>query len=76
MVRRIRLDQLMIRKGLAKSNKEVNDILKEGQSSIPIGRLATVEEFANYVSFLSSDNASYITGTILNVDGGLSKATF
>jgi len=39
---------------------------------IPIGRMGDPEEFANLACFLASDQASYITGTAINVDGGLS----
>jgi 3-oxoacyl-[acyl-carrier protein] reductase len=38
---------------------------------IPAGRLGTVEEFAAAAAFLCSERASYITGTTLLVDGGL-----
>lgn len=47
---------------------------KEGKkktASIPIGRIATTEEIANVVAFLASDEASYITGQTINVNGGL-----
>lgn len=39
-------------------------------AGMPLGRAATVAEIADVVTFLVSDRASYVSGTILNVDGG------
>jgi 3-oxoacyl-[acyl-carrier protein] reductase len=39
-------------------------------ASTPLGRLGTAEEIAGIVAFLCSERASYITGEIINVDGG------
>ena len=38
---------------------------------IPLGRVGTPDDVANAVAFLASDEASYITGHVLNVNGGM-----
>ncbi len=40
-------------------------------SGIPLGRLGTAQDVADAVAFLCSDRASYITGAVLNVNGGM-----
>jgi len=40
-------------------------------ASVPLGRLASAEEVAGVVAFLASDEAGYITGAVIPVDGGL-----
>lgn len=44
---------------------------KNKVSNIPLGRVATVDEIANTVKFLCSDEASYITGQTINLNGGM-----
>ena len=39
-------------------------------TTVPLGRLGLSEELANAIVFIASDEASFITGHILNVDGG------
>ena len=48
-----------------------DDQKKAYLSSIPAGRFATPEEVASVVRFVASDDAAYITGAVIPVDGGL-----
>jgi meso-butanediol dehydrogenase/(S,S)-butanediol dehydrogenase/diacetyl reductase len=41
------------------------------EESVPMGRFGTAEEVASVVAFLASDEASYVTGAVLAIDGGL-----
>jgi 3-oxoacyl-[acyl-carrier protein] reductase len=50
--------------------KSVEDIAAAARAAIPTGRYGRVEEFADAVCFLASERASYITGSMLRVDGG------
>jgi 3-oxoacyl-[acyl-carrier protein] reductase len=43
----------------------------EYKKSIPLGRFASAEEVAKVVTWLTSDDASYISGAVIPVDGGL-----
>jgi 3-oxoacyl-[acyl-carrier protein] reductase len=47
------------------------DTLNHMKSRIPAGRLGTSEDVAHMVCFLASDRSSYITGQVIQVDGGL-----
>lgn len=44
---------------------------EEFKKVIPVGRFGTAEEVAGVVSFLASKNAGYITGEVININGGL-----
>ncbi len=44
------------------------------EAEVPLGRMGRAEEFADVVAFLVSARASYVSGTAINVDGGLSSA--
>jgi meso-butanediol dehydrogenase/(S,S)-butanediol dehydrogenase/diacetyl reductase len=47
------------------------ELMAEWVDSIPIGRVGTAEDVAGLVSVLASDDAAYITGQTINVDGGM-----
>jgi 3-oxoacyl-[acyl-carrier protein] reductase len=47
------------------------DILKKAIEAIPLGRQGAPEDVAKAVAFLASDDAAYITGQVLVVDGGM-----
>jgi len=51
--------------------KMPENILKSMEEKVPLGRLGTPEEIASVYLFLSSDEASYINGATISVDGGI-----
>jgi NAD(P)-dependent dehydrogenase (short-subunit alcohol dehydrogenase family) len=55
----------------ARSGMSVEEHYAKTGKTIPLGRMGEAEEVANVIAFLASDAASYVTGTCINVDGGL-----
>ena len=55
---------------LTRSLTEDSEMLAKLESAHPMGRLGQPEEIARAAVFLASDEASFITGTSLTVDGG------
>ena len=51
--------------------KMPEDVLKAMEAKVPVGRLGMPEEIASAYLFLASDEAAYINGTTLSVDGGI-----
>lgn len=53
-----------------REGRSVEQVMAESQAGIPAGRYGTPEEYADVVTFLASERASYVTGSIIRADGG------
>jgi 3-oxoacyl-[acyl-carrier protein] reductase len=69
-----RVTELMTARANANKSTVEEEIRKQSELS-PLGRMGQPGEFANAAAFLVSPAASYITGVMLNVDGGMYKGT-
>lgn len=69
-----RVTELMTARATA-NNSTVEEEARRQAAESPFGRMGQPEEFANAAVFLVSPAASYITGVMLNVDGGMYKGT-
>lgn len=65
-----------IQAAIARQGGTREEYMKAYVKSIPMGRLGTPDEFAHAVCFLCSQQASYITGSTLCVDGGKRRSTY
>jgi NAD(P)-dependent dehydrogenase (short-subunit alcohol dehydrogenase family) len=64
-----------LRSWIAEARAETSaDVRETFERLIPAGRLARPEEIAAAFAFLASDDAAYVTGTVIPVDGGLTRA--
>jgi len=66
----------IIEKTVQDTGKSEEEVTQSWTDQIPLGRLGKPEELANLVVFLASEKASYITGTVIQVDGGFVKGPF
>jgi 3-oxoacyl-[acyl-carrier protein] reductase len=73
LVGQIRSEQIVSLHQTLKSELPLEEFIRKvvRDSRVPIDRIGEPEEFANIACFLASDAASYITGTAINVDGGM-----
>jgi 3-oxoacyl-[acyl-carrier protein] reductase len=51
--------------------KPIEEVNREMAAEVPLGRYGTADETADLIVFLASQRASYITGTTIQIDGGL-----
>jgi 3-oxoacyl-[acyl-carrier protein] reductase len=70
-----RVYELMVARARINGTTPEEEIAKQAKDGA-LGRMGTVEEFANAAVFLLSPAASFITGVMLTVDGGMYKGTF
>ena len=67
--RQLHLAELKSEKG----EGTVEEVLAKTGASVPVGRLGQPDEIAHAIAFLCSRFASYVTGTSMLVDGGLTR---
>src|SRR5262245_45891311 len=57
-----------------RQNKPLDEIVKQSLATIPMGRYGRPDEFAGVATVLVSERASYVTGSVIRVDGGVIKS--
>jgi 3-oxoacyl-[acyl-carrier protein] reductase len=53
-------------------NRPVDELYRDMAARVPLGRMGEAEDYADLVAFLVSERATFITGTAINLDGGMS----
>jgi 3-oxoacyl-[acyl-carrier protein] reductase len=54
-----------------REGRSVEEVSAESTASIPVGRYGLPDEYASVVTFLASQQAAYVTGSVVRIDGGL-----
>jgi 3-oxoacyl-[acyl-carrier protein] reductase len=54
-----------------REKRALEEVVAESTASIPLGRYGDPQEYADVVAFLASEQASYLTGSVIRVDGGM-----
>src|SRR5437879_4539568 len=59
-----------------REHRNSQEVMREMVADIPMGRMGRTDELAAVVVFLASERASYITGAVVQVDGGFTRSIF
>ena len=65
-----------MQKQLEKSGESMEEAIRRLAQNVPVGYFSTPDEFAQFILFLASEEAGYMTGISIPVDGGSSKSIF
>jgi 3-oxoacyl-[acyl-carrier protein] reductase len=66
----------LVKKQIGTSNESIKDAVDRLSKTVPVGYFPTPDEFSKTILFLSSNEASYINGVALPIDGGSLKGVF
>lgn len=66
----------LMKKQAKEKGVTVDQIEKQMIAGLPLGKMQSPEEIGNFVSYLASNLAGGITGTTIQIDGGISRATY
>ena len=70
MGKKVAAQKIPLYKEMGFSKDDLTTILKEGAAYFPLGKFGTVEDIVSLIMYLISENASWITGESINIDGG------
>jgi 3-oxoacyl-[acyl-carrier protein] reductase len=55
----------------AREGRTSDEVASQSAATIPVGRYGRTQEYGDCVAFLASERASFVTGSIMRVDGGM-----
>ena len=66
----------LVQKQVEKGGEDKSKVIQKLVQNVPVGYFSTPDEFAQFILFLASEEAGYLTGVSIPVDGGSSKSVF